>query len=174
MPTAPLLARPRSLNHIAYPTWDTAATTTFYTETMGCQLVAAIQLDAVPSTGEPNRFLHTFFAFDDDSCIAFFDVEGLPRPAADGVPRWIRHLALNVATRDELDHWRQRLADAGLDPVGITDHDGIWESVYVFDPNDIRLELTWQRRRLDADDQRRAAALVDAWCGRRTAGGPQR
>ena len=154
---------PLSLNHAAYLTFDTAATRDFYTRVLGCRLVAAVQEDRVPSTGEETPFLHLFFAFEDGSCIAFFDIAGLAPGQPDGLPGWARHFALNVATHDDLHAWKDRLAAAGVDALGPVDHHGIWHSLYFFDPNGIRLELTYQARALDDDDARSAEKMVEQW-----------
>src|SRR5690606_963319 len=56
------------------------------------------------------------------------------------------------------------LADASCVAVrGPVDHEGIWQSIYFFDRNASRLELTFQRRPLDDDDARAAADAVAAW-----------
>lgn len=156
--------RPRGLNHVAYLTRDTAKTVQFYTEVLGMRLVGHALDDKVGSTGEAQRFLHTFFEMADGSCIAFFELEGLP----DGedqtvVPPWVRHIAFNVGSMEELEDARQRLVAAGVDVIGPVDHEGIWQSIYFFDHNGIRLELTFQRRPLDDDDARAAADAVAAW-----------
>jgi catechol 2,3-dioxygenase-like lactoylglutathione lyase family enzyme len=164
---APVPAAPISLNHVAYPTWDSQATYDFYTEVMRCTFLAAIQLDAVPSVSAPTPFLHTFYGFSSGEAIAFFEVEGLERPAHDPIPSWIRHLALNVASHEELLAWQAHLKDVGADTVGIVDHDGTWESLYVFDPNGVRLELTVQTRPLDDDDAAEGKEILAAWNARR-------
>jgi len=77
---------PSSLNHVAYPTWDSGATYRFYTEVLGCRFLAAIREERVPSTGEQQPFLHTFYGFTSGECIAFFEVDGLAPPKPDGIP----------------------------------------------------------------------------------------
>ena len=39
-----------------------------------------------------------------------------------------------------------------MEVLGVTDHEGIWKSIYFFDPNGIRLELTYQTRPLNEQD----------------------
>jgi catechol 2,3-dioxygenase-like lactoylglutathione lyase family enzyme len=158
-----VLAPPTSLNHIAYLTFDTEATLDFYTRVMGCRLVGAVQEDRVPSTGDASPFLHMFFSLGNGECIAFFNVEGLEPGVDDGLPSWPRHLALGVDSREELDAWKAHLEAAGLDVVGVTDHHGIWYSIYFFDPNGIRLELTYQGRPLDGNDAEAAGKMVRDW-----------
>lgn len=157
--------RPLGLNHVAYLTRDTARTVEFYTGVLGLELVGHAIDDRV-SVGESHRFLHTFFALGDGSCIAFFELEGLgDQPDETIVPPWVRHLALNVDSVEALEQARQRVLDAGLEVVGPVDHEGIWLSIYFFEHNGIRLELTYQRRPLDEHDAAAAAAAVAEWVG---------
>jgi len=157
------MATPRiaiRLNHVAYPTFDTAATIRFYTEVMGFRLVAALEGVSEP---ERQRFLHTFFAMESGEIIAFFEVDGLEPPAPDRLPRWIRHLALSVDSKETLAAWQQRLQRHGVRVTGPVNHDDTWLSIYFGDPNGVTLELTYQSRPLDDDDARRAAAVVAGW-----------
>jgi catechol 2,3-dioxygenase-like lactoylglutathione lyase family enzyme len=147
------LKAPRRLNHIAYPTWDSVATYRFYTEIVRCTFVGALHGDRVPSTGEDNQYLHTFFAFDSGECIAFFEVDNLPKPDHEDVPHWIKHLAVSVETMEELEEWRRHLKEHGVEVTDVVDHDGIWESIYFDDPNGVRLEITCQLRELNAEDR---------------------
>ena len=91
------------LNHVAYPTFDTAATVRFYTEVMGFRLV-----DAVHDTSGPKPFLHTFFAMESGEIIAFFDIPDLKKPERDHVPPWVRHLAMSVDSAETLAAWKTR------------------------------------------------------------------
>lgn len=159
-----MLRAAMSLNHIAMPTSNTAETYRFYTEVLGMQLLSAVREERVPSTGDETPFLHTFFALQDGSCIAFFDIAGEDYSGyKDGVPSWIRHFAFNVESYDELLAWKKRLEDNGIETIGIVDHEGIWQSLYFFDPNGIRLEFTWQKRDLEDDDREHGETLVKQW-----------
>ena len=165
-------ARPKGLNHAAYITWDTGETTRFYTEVLGMRLVGHAMGDQVGSTGEPSRFLHTFFQMEDGSCIAFFEVEGVPREdinAVSVVPAWVRHMALSVGSMEELEDAKRRLESRGVEVRGIVDHEGIWKSIYFHDPNGHRLELTYQREPLGEEHARQAEAAVAAWVRERQA-----
>lgn len=156
--------RPTALNHVAYVTRDTSKTKRFYTEVLGLHLVGHAEEQRVGSTGEGGRFLHTFFQMGDGSCIAFFEIEGQTHDHHDSeLPRWAPHLALSVNSRQDLDSALLRLHEHEVDVVGPVDHEGIWTSLYFFDPNGVRLELTHQSRELSADDAEAAAAAVDAW-----------
>jgi glyoxylase I family protein len=155
--------RPKGLNHVAYITWDTEATTKFYTEVMGMRLVGHALGDQVGSTGERSKFLHTFFQMADGSCIAFFEVEGVPREGPSVIPSWVRHIALSVGSMDELLEAKKKLESHGIEVRGVVDHEGIWNSIYFFDPNGVRLELTWQSEQLTDEHAREAERAVAAW-----------
>jgi len=158
--------RPRSLNHVAYVTCDTAKTLAFYTEVLKMRLVGYARDESVGSTGEPSSFLHTFFEMADGSCIAFFEIEGVTVDHHESaLPRWAPHLALSVYSRAELEEMHQRLLDAGVEVRGVIEHEGIWSSIYFYDPNGVRLEITYQNRPLDDDDAAAARKAVAEWVG---------
>ncbi len=78
----------------------------------------------------------------DGSCIAFFDLgDNQTAEPSPNTPGWVNHLALRVGSLAELEAARTRLGAAGIDVLGPTDHHFI-KSIYFFDPNGIRLELT--------------------------------
>lgn len=162
--------RPSGLNHVAYVTCDTAATRTFYTELLGMRLVGYAREDNVGSTGERTSFLHTFFEMGDGSCVAFFEIEGQTKDHHDSpLPRWAPHLALSVRSLAELQEMQQRLTDAGVEVRGVVEHEGIWSSIYFFDPNGVRLEVTYQNRPLTDADAADAEQAVDQWLRQRAA-----
>ena len=154
---------PKSVNHIAFPIASTAAAHEFYTKVLGCKLVGAVREDRIPSTGEDIGFLHSFYAMKNGAAIAFFEIEGFHGAFDGDAPRFARHLAMNVDSMEDLLDCKQRLADAGVEVLGVTDHEGIWKSIYFFDPNGIRLELTYQARPLDEQDAADAEAAVRRW-----------
>lgn len=131
------------LNHVAYITHDTSATVAFYTEMLGMELVAAVMDDKIPSTGDPVPYFHSFFKMADGSTVAFFEAPSLPPACAVTHPAYniFQHIALQVATRDTVDEWREWLVGNGIDVIGPVNH-GIIYSIYFYDPNGIRLELT--------------------------------
>jgi catechol 2,3-dioxygenase-like lactoylglutathione lyase family enzyme len=130
------------LHHFAWRCRDTEETRHFYEDLLGLPLVHVIKSDIVPSTGEYCPYVHIFFRMGDGSLIAFFDlgddVKALPSP---NTPDWVNHIALRVASVDALRQAKARLEGAGIPVLGITDHH-IINSIYFFDPNGIRVELT--------------------------------
>jgi catechol 2,3-dioxygenase-like lactoylglutathione lyase family enzyme len=131
------------LHHFAWRCRDAEETRHFYEDLLGLPLVHVIKNDHVPSTGEYCPYVHIFFRMRDGSCMAFFDLgdntASLPSP---NTPAWVNHIALRVADRQDLEAMRQRLLAAGVEVLGITNHDDYIHSIYFFDPNGFRVELT--------------------------------
>ncbi len=132
----------RGLHHYAYRCRDAEETRAFYEDLLGLPLVHVITSERAPSTGEHCPYCHVFFRMRDGSCLAFFDLgDGRPAEADLETPSWVNHLALEVADEAELLAAKLRLEAAGVEVVGPTDHH-IIKSIYFFDPNGVRLELT--------------------------------
>ena len=132
----------RGLHHFAWRCRDAEETRHFYEDLLGLPLIHVIRADNVPSTGEHCPYVHLFFKLGDGSSIAFFDLGddqvALPSP---NTPAWVNHLALQVDSVSELETARKHLLDSGQEVIGPTDH-GFVTSIYFFDPNGVRLELT--------------------------------
>ena len=140
----PAPAAVQQLHHYAYKARDAEETRHFYEDILGLPLYHIIQSDYVPSTGEYCPYTHFFFRLLDGSFIAFFDLgddeAALPSP---NTPLWVNHISFRVNTEQELENTKARLQAHGVDVLGVTDHH-IFKSIYFFDPNGIRLELTAQ------------------------------
>jgi glyoxylase I family protein len=132
----------RGLHHFAYRCRDAEETRHFYEDILGLPFVHLVRADKVPSTGEDCPYVHIFFQMRDGSHLAFFDLgDNVAAEPSPNTPGWVNHIALRVDAESELVEAKQRLESAGLNVVGITDHHFI-KSIYFFDPNGIRLELT--------------------------------
>lgn len=153
------------LHHFAHRCHDTEETRHFYEDILGLPLVHVIKADIVPSTGEHCPYVHIFFRLQDGSFVAFFDLGDDVKPApSPNTPAWVNHLALRVATLEDLEAAKSRLEAAGIEVLGVTDHHFI-KSIYFFDPNGIRLELTTPTVPLSEMDEYAQAAHreLDAW-----------
>jgi glyoxylase I family protein len=132
------------LHHVAYRARDAEETRHFYEDILGLPLYHIIQSDYVPSTGEYCPYTHFFFRLQDGSFIAFFDLgddaAGEPSP---NTPKWVNHIAFRVDSVEELKRMKERLEAHGIEVLGVTDHH-IFHSIYFFDPNGVRLELSAQ------------------------------
>lgn len=130
------------LHHFAWRCRDAEETRAFYEDLLGLPLAHVIRADAVPSTGEDCPYTHIFFEMGDGSFMAFFDLgdDAISEPSPN-TPAWVNHIALRVPSMDDLLAAKERLEAAGVDVLGVTDHH-IIQSIYFFDPNGFRLELT--------------------------------
>jgi glyoxylase I family protein len=166
MPAPPPI---QQLHHYAYRARDAEETRHFYEDILGLPMYHIIQSDHVPSTGEYCPYTHFFFRLQDGSFIAFFDLgddeAALPSP---NTPSWVNHVAFRVNTVAELEAMRTRLQAHGVEVIGVTDHH-IFKSIYFFDPNGVRLELSAQiadEFRMQ-QESRDAHARLDAWTARK-------
>ncbi|MFM8546745.1 MAG: VOC family protein [Betaproteobacteria bacterium] len=162
----------RQLHHFAWRCRDAEETRRFYEDLLGLPLVHVIRNDRVPSTGANDPHLHLFFEMHDGSCIAFFDLgDGKAAEPSPNTPAWVNHLALRVDSLAALEAARSRLIEAGVKVLGPVDHDGFVHSIYFFDPNGIRLELTAQlaSESMLSDYRSRARALCESWTSEKLA-----
>jgi catechol 2,3-dioxygenase-like lactoylglutathione lyase family enzyme len=163
----PTVAGPtiRRLHHFAWRCKDAEATRWFYEDLLGLPLAHVIKSDHVPSTGEYAPYVHLFFQMADGSYIAFFDLgdNTAPEPSPN-TPAWVNHFAMELDTPTEVAAARERLIDAGVDVIGVTDH-GVVQSIYFFDPNGLRLELTARMTgpEQDAEAARKAHGALRQW-----------
>lgn len=131
------------MHHFAWRCKDAEETRRFYEDLLGLPLVHVIKKDHVPSTGEYCPYVHIFFRMHDGSCIAFFDLgDDIAAEPSPNTPSWVNHIALRVANTDHLRSMLDRLRAAGVEVIGTVDHDGYILSIYFFDPNGLRVELT--------------------------------
>jgi len=157
----------RGMHHVAYKCKDAEATRHFYEDILGLPLCHVIKLDHIPSTGEHFPYVHLFFELHDGSCLAFFDIGDKQATVLDAqTPKWLQHFAMQVDSMDELLAYRQRLLDAGIDVIGPTDH-GFVKSIYFWDPNNLKMELTTPIHGADilARHKSEARRLLDEYTG---------
>lgn len=154
------------LHHVAYRCRDAEETRHFYEDLLGLPLVHIVRADTVPSTGEHCPYVHLFFEMTDGSCVAFFDLgDDTAAEPSPNTPLWVNHLALRMGSQAQVDEAKRRLQQAGVEVIGPVSHDGFVHSIYFFDPNGIRLELTLTMSSA-AELQRfrqRARDACDAW-----------
>jgi catechol 2,3-dioxygenase-like lactoylglutathione lyase family enzyme len=151
------------VHHTARPTWKLAETVHFYRDVMGLKICHAITAKGWGPEDHPD-FLHFFFESGNGSTIAFFYYLGSERPA-DPVPwdHWLYrsvHTAWRVLDRRTLIEWKERLESFGC-KVMVVRHE-ILESIYVTDPNDYMIEISWQMRPLGRNDAVDAALTLEA------------
>jgi catechol 2,3-dioxygenase-like lactoylglutathione lyase family enzyme len=131
----------RKIHHVAYRCKDAKETVDWYGKHLGMKFVLAIAEDQVPSTHEPDPYMHVFLDAGNGNVLAFFEIPKSPTMGRDtNTPAWVQHIAFEVGTVKELEETKARLEAAGIAVVGITDHT-IFKSIYFRDPSGHRLEL---------------------------------
>ena len=131
----------RKIHHVAYRCNDAKQTVEWYQKNLGMKLVLAIAEDQVPSTHEPDPYMHIFLDAGGGNVLAFFEVPNSPPMGWDeNSPRWLQHIAFEIGSMEELDEARTRLEANGIEVLGTTDHT-IFKSIYFSDPSGHRLEL---------------------------------
>ena len=161
----------RKLHHAAYRCRNADETVAFYTRVLGLKFAHAIRNEHVPSTGEFYPHLHVFFEMGDGSYIAFFELPTEQEMGKDpNTPSWVQHLALEIEDRAAQQAYIQRLREHGVEFIGPTDH-GFVQSIYFFDPNGHRLELTYRSDRPGelAEAETEAQVLLRRWKSDRSA-----
>ncbi len=129
------------IHHVAYRCKDAKETVLWYQKMLNMDFVLAIAEDHVPSTREPDPYMHIFLDAGDGNVLAFFELPTKPEMSRDpNTPGWVQHIALKVRDRRELLEFRTHLEKNGVEVLGVTDH-GVFHSIYFFDPNGHRLEL---------------------------------
>ncbi len=129
------------IHHVAYRCNDAKETVEWYGKMLGMDYLLAFAEDRVPSTKEPDPYMHIFLKAGDGNVLAFFELPTKPAMGRDpNTPPWVQHLAFKVKDRETLLQYKAHLEANGVSVLGVTDH-GAFHSIYFFDPNGHRLEL---------------------------------
>ena len=131
----------QGIHHVAYRCINAKQTVEFYQQVLDMDFQLAIAEDKVPSTGEPDPYMHVFMDAGNGNVLAFFEIPNSPDMSFDpNTPQWVQHIAFKVADIDALLAAKARVEKAGLKVIGPIDHT-LFKSIYFFDPNGHRLEL---------------------------------
>jgi catechol 2,3-dioxygenase-like lactoylglutathione lyase family enzyme len=131
----------KRIHHVAYRCKNAKETVEFYQRVMGMDFQLAIAEDEVPSTKEPDPYMHVFMDAGNGNVLAFFEVPNSPTMQKDpNTPEWLQHIAFEVEDMASLLSAKDRLQAEGLGVLGPVDHT-IFKSIYFFDPSGHRLEL---------------------------------
>jgi catechol 2,3-dioxygenase-like lactoylglutathione lyase family enzyme len=138
------------VHHAAFLCFDAAETREFYEKVCGLKTVAAFTFDGIVDTPVSVRYMHIFFEMADGNCVAFFDLPNKLRP--NDFKRnsgFKQHIAMTVATEEELLIFKQRWESHGYVVDGPLDHHFV-KSIYTYDPNGIQVEITVKAKDYDA------------------------
>lgn len=145
----------QGVHHVAYRCRDAKETVEWYGKYLNMDFILAIAEDQVPSTKEPEPYMHVFLDAGGENVLAFFELPTKPAMGRDhNTPAWVQHLAFKVSTLAELENAKAKMEADGIEVIGPIDHT-IFKSIYFFDPNGHRCELavntgtTEMRKKLD-------------------------
>jgi catechol 2,3-dioxygenase-like lactoylglutathione lyase family enzyme len=129
------------IHHVAYRCRDAKETVLWYNKMLNMDFVLAIAEDRVPSTKEPDPYMHVFMDAGSGNVLAFFELPTKPPMGRDpNTPEWVQHIAFRVKDRETLLAFKSHLEANGVEVLGVTDH-AVFHSIYFFDPNGHRVEL---------------------------------
>jgi lactoylglutathione lyase len=130
------------IHHAAYRCKDAKETVEWYAKNLNMDFVLAIAEDLVPSTKAPDPYMHIFLDAGGGNVLAFFELPNSPEMGRDeNTPAWVQHMAFEVDSMETLLAAKAKLEANGVEVLGPTNHT-IFKSIYFFDPNGHRLELT--------------------------------
>ena len=163
------LKRLGNVHHAAYRCRDAEQTRWFYEDVLGLPLAAAMVFDEIPGSGRKSEYMHLFFELADGNFIAFFD-----EPSTATSDHFHKkdsfdvHIAFEVESREAMLAYQKRINEAGKGCLGPVDHDFV-ESVYMYDPNGIQVEITSKTPDYDqimSDDAAQAHEQLANWTAR--------
>ncbi len=158
------------IHHVAYRCKDAKETAEFYKNVLNMELLVCIAEDKVPSTKEPNPYMHIFLDAGKGNILAFFEITGEKEMGRDqNTPKWVQHIAFQLKDEKALLEAKSELLAKGIDVLGVTDH-SIIKSIYFFDPNGHRLELTCVTGTIEEMKQLKkiAPVMLEEWSRTKT------
>jgi catechol 2,3-dioxygenase-like lactoylglutathione lyase family enzyme len=147
--TAPRL-KFRGIHHLVLNTDDIKKTIDFYWGVLGMPLVHAMRVPpgvgGALNRGNPpyENIRHYFFDMGEDSLLAFFEIPKGEKSMIDrnGLAA-MQHVSFSLSP-SQMESLVKRLDDAGVDRIGPMEAAPGCFSVYFYDPNGCRLEVSCQ------------------------------
>ena len=153
------------IHHVAYRCKDAKETVEFYQRVLNMDFTVAFAEDQVPSTKEPDPYMHVFLDAGMGNVLAFFELPTRePMDRDHNTPEWVQHIAFELGSYDELLAAKAHIESEGIEVLGPTNH-GIFQSIYFFDPNGHRLELVANTQTAEqmAELKRVAPPMLEEW-----------
>lgn len=150
------MTRPNGIHHLAISTADIKAQIEYFTDVLGCELVALYWMHGVKGAW------HGFLELNEHSSIAFVQMDAIasiePIPgvthAGNGggttAGGTMQHVAFNVDTYDELLAMRDRIRSRGINVMGPIHH-GMCDSIYFAGMEGLTLEVATSQAAIDGD-----------------------
>jgi catechol 2,3-dioxygenase-like lactoylglutathione lyase family enzyme len=93
----------KRIHHVAYRCKDAKETVEFYQRVLNMDFTVAFAEDQVPSTKEPDPYMHVFLDCGAGNVLAFFELPTRPEMDRDhNTPEWVQHIAFEVDDYDAL------------------------------------------------------------------------
>jgi len=93
----------KRIHHVAYRCKDAKETVEFYERVLNMEFMLAFAEDQVPSTKEPDPYMHVFLDAGMGNVLAFFELPTQPDMDRDhNTPEWVQHLAFELDDYDAL------------------------------------------------------------------------
>lgn len=141
----------RGVHHLALCTDDMKKTVEFYSRVLGMPLVHAMKTPAGFGVGPKNRgnppyeeIRHYFFDMGNDSLLAFFEIPAGKEPASNRNSIGAMQHCAFVVTEKRFQEIEQRLAKLGITYHGPLPQLPGMLGIYLYDPNNIRIEIACQ------------------------------
>ncbi len=159
--------QPTGIHHLAFMAGDIKKHIAFFSQVVGCPLVALFDMHGVPGG------LHAFLRMNDHS---YFSIVQLPNVdqipveigrthagsgALPSAPGTLQHLAFRVDTASDLLAMRDRVRSHGINVIGPIDH-GMCQSIYFAGPDHMTLEVATSDAALDPEQWIDPAVLAKA------------
>ena len=136
----------KRIHHVAYRCHNAKETVKFYQDFLNMDFLLVFAEDNVPSTKEPNPYMHVFLDAGMGNVLAFFELPNSPEMSRDrNTPEWVQHIAFEVSFPQDFNAIMSKAESYGLDVLGPIDHT-IFKSIYFFDPNGHRVEVAINTR----------------------------
>lgn len=140
------MTQPNGMHHVAIMAADIKKHIAFFSEVIGCPLVALFDMHGVP--GGLHAFLklneNSYFSIVELPQVAKIDVEVGRTHAGSGAgasaPGTMQHFAFRAADEAELLALRDRIRSHGINVFGPIDH-GMCKSIYFAGPDQLALEV---------------------------------
>jgi len=148
------MTQPTGIHHLAFMAGDIKKHIAFFSEVMGCPLVALFDMHGVPGG------LHAFLRMNDHgyfSIVQLPDVDKIPielgkthagSGALPSAPGTLQHLAFRVDSDADLVAMRDRIRSHGVNVIGPIDH-GMCRSIYFAGPDQMTLEVATSHEPVD-------------------------
>jgi catechol 2,3-dioxygenase-like lactoylglutathione lyase family enzyme len=146
--------QPDGIHHLAFMAADIKKHIAFFSQVMGCPLVAIFDMHGVPGA------LHAFLKMNDHSYFSIVQMPGLGEipveigrthagtGAGPSAPGTLQHLAFGVPTQQALIAMRDRIRSHGVNVIGPIDH-GMCQSIYFAGPDNMTLEVATSAEPID-------------------------